>query len=190
MKSIEQVFSYLTKYLDHTTSEQKNLLQDFTIDLNQGVKVVGNRLEIVGKLKNGQYKDTPISFSYDMTSGAFAINTLLQHHTDSATFDINPSHPNKVLFTLPSFQNLDTSKDLASLDFSPVVQENMELNIEKNRAISTIMNLFDLDRKPAHYSKTETPGFYHLFQLLDQSLTSLEECKAFRETIQRLSTVI
>ncbi|MDR2540569.1 MAG: hypothetical protein LBD11_02005 [Candidatus Peribacteria bacterium] len=154
IQTIQQVFSYLTNYLDTTTPEQKNFLQDFTIDFTKGIHVVGSKIEITGFMKNGAYKDTPISFSYDMDSRNFAINTLLEQNANSNTFNINPTHPNKILFQLP--QNLDTSKGTRPLDISPITQHNIELNIEKNRAISTMLDLFYLERQPPEYTKKDS----------------------------------
>lgn len=187
IQTIQQVFSYLTKYLDTTTSEQKNFLQDFTIDFSNGIQVVGSTIEITGFMKNGGYKDTPISFSYDMDSRDFAINTLLEHNTNADLFKINPSHPNKTLFQLP--QNLDTTQGNAPLIFSKDTKDNMELNIEKNRTISTVLNLFYLNKQPPEYGKNDK-GIYHMFQLLENSLTTLADCTEFRLNMQQLFTLI
>jgi hypothetical protein len=86
-------------------------------------------------------------------SGAFAINTLLQTVSNQNAFNINASQANHHLFSLPPFAHLaDTT-----MQISPNFKEEMEFNIEKNRAVAAAFHLFHLDDTLTTYTKTDNP---------------------------------
>ncbi|MDR3168587.1 MAG: hypothetical protein LBU27_02260 [Candidatus Peribacteria bacterium] len=204
LKALEQVFAYIQEYLDLTTDQQINFLQEFNFDLKQGLKINNGNLQLSGALNNEPSSQksttapTPINFSYNMATGDFAINTLLQFgkaEEKSDSYHLNRTQANKVLFKLPLFTSLETKAKLAnevtfsSPTISPVDQEILAFHIEKNRAIESVFSLFDLPHYD-QYTIANTPGMYHLCQLIDQSLTDAETCALFRKEMLHLYTLI
>ncbi|MDR0608165.1 MAG: hypothetical protein LBG52_07705 [Candidatus Peribacteria bacterium] len=204
LKALEQVFAYIQQYLDLTTDQQVNFLQAFNFDLHQGLKINDGTLQLSGALKDISNSktattfQTPINFSYDMATGDFSINTLLQSgkaDKTSGTYHLNRTQANKVLFKLPLFTSLENSARLADAEIlsspsiSPVDQETLAFYIEKNRTIETIFSLFDVPMSD-QYTPITTPGMYHLCQLLDHSLTDAKTCALFREEMLRLHRLI
>jgi Mg2+ and Co2+ transporter CorA len=72
-QAIENVFVYLARYLDITTKEHENFLEQFTIASN-GINGTAQTLTITGTLKSEIFSEggtsygTPMSISYDISS--------------------------------------------------------------------------------------------------------------------------
>jgi hypothetical protein len=68
-------------------------------------------------------------------------------------------------------------------------KENFATMMEKNQTLQMVIQLFELD-KHTTYTKEESPGIYHLLQILNNSITTAEEGQLMRKNIEKLARLI
>jgi hypothetical protein len=131
-----------------------------------------------------------------MKSGILSMNNIAKEQNNA--FTLNNTEANVSLLSLGGFDELknlsngnsndilDTPKQGKTADFQ---KEYIELNIEKNRTTQRLITTFGFNKQHEHTEK-ESSGSYHMFQLLQQSLTTPDECRLLRTNLQRITKLI
>ncbi|MDR2190417.1 MAG: hypothetical protein LBP53_04440 [Candidatus Peribacteria bacterium] len=130
-----------------------------------------------------------------METGILSTNSIAKQTTEHSLV-LNSTQANVPLFNLGRWEELKDPnaefKDLMEDKGDKTIgfqKQIIELNIEKNRTLSYLITTFGIDKQSA-YLQNQSPGIYHLFQVVENSLRTPEECRIFREQMQRLNVLI
>lgn len=194
LQALAWVLDEIRDHLDTTTYEQINFANSFNWNPrnNENLSIDDDKIQIKWNL--AWEPAIPVIFNYDMHTGLISMNSSLNYK--NGNIHINNTQANIPLFITKPFENFKKPEAKAekllrrSTDAGrPFQKELVELNLEKNKAISLLTETFDLNNKP-DYNNTNSRWVYHLLQIINNSIKTSQDARLFRQQITRLNQMI